>query len=249
MIVEYHKWWSANLGRDMELKTYGQAGQPLLVFPCAGGRFYEAEDFQLIQAIQSFIDQGQVRVYTVDSVDNESWLANWKWPGDRAWRHEQYDRYVLDEVRPFIEQHGGSGDKLIAVGASMGGYHAANSAFRHPEAFDTCIALSGLYGPEHFVGTYRDEHVQRNFPLLYLPGLKDLQRLDQLRGTTIVVCVGQGAWEEMHVRETQQLEGVLQQLDIPAWFDYWGRDVNHDWPWWRLQLPYFLGKLDLPPLD
>jgi esterase/lipase superfamily enzyme len=32
---------------------------------------------------------------------------------------------------------------------------------------------------------------------------------------------------------------------VPAWFDYWGYDVNHDWPWWRRQLPYFLGKLKL----
>ena len=30
------------------------------------------------------------------------------------------------------------------------------------------------------------------------------------------------------------------RLGIKIWFDYWGYDVNHDWPWWRIQLPYFL---------
>ena len=28
--------------------------------------------------------------------------------------------------------------------------------------------------------------------------------------------------------------------------DFWGGDVNHDWPWWKKMLPYFLEKLDLP---
>ncbi|NLB08307.1 MAG: esterase, partial [Clostridiales bacterium] len=25
--------------------------------------------------------------------------------------------------------------------------------------------------------------------------------------------------------------------------DYWGYDVHHDWPWWRIQMPYFLGNI------
>ena len=36
---------------------------------------------------------------------------------------------------------------------------------------------------------------------------------------------------------------ILNRQSIPAWIDIWGRDVNHDWPWWRKQLPYFLGKV------
>ncbi|MGC9358076.1 MAG: hypothetical protein ACP5GX_09420, partial [Anaerolineae bacterium] len=69
--------------------------------------------------------------------------------------------------------------------------------------------------------------------------------LDRYRESQIVICVGQGAWEEDHIRETRALEGVLQDLDVPAWVDYWGHDVNHDWPWWRKQLPYFLDKMNL----
>jgi esterase/lipase superfamily enzyme len=26
--------------------------------------------------------------------------------------------------------------------------------------------------------------------------------------------------------------------------DYWGPDVNHDWPWWRRMLPYYLDRLN-----
>ncbi len=245
MNTEYHVWHSPNLGREMPLEVYGHAGKPLLIFPCAGGRFFEAEDFGMIHALRDFIGTGKIQVFTVDSLDHESWLAHWKWPGDRAWRHEQYDRYIVQEVAPFIRQHSGWAGKFMATGNSLGAYHAANSLFRHPDWFDVTIALSGLYSPHHFVGEYRDEHVYFNFPLLYLSNLDDPAYLEQFRQSRIIVCVGQGAWEEIPLAETRALEGVLWALDVPAWFDYWGYDVNHDWPWWRRQLPYFLSMLAL----
>lgn len=240
MNIEYHRWWSPHLHREMDLKVYGHAGKALLVYPCAGGSFYEFEDFGMVEVVRPFLEDGRLQVFTVDSVDSESWLAQQKWPGDRAWRHEQYDAYIVHEVAPFIRSYTESDARLMATGNSMGALHAANSLFRHPGVFDTCIALSGLYGPDYFVGTYRDEHVDANFPLLYLPVCTDGWLLEAYRRSTIIICVGQGAWEEMHVRETRMLQQVLENLQVPAWIDYWGYDVNHDWPWWRRQLPYFL---------
>ena len=35
----------------------------------------------------------------------------------------------------------------------------------------------------------------------------------------------------------------LEYKDIPAWIDFWGKDVNHDWNWWQVQLPYFLNHI------
>ncbi len=245
MKIEYHKIWSESLSRDMELKTYGHAGKPLLVFPSGCGRFYEFEDFGMVKAIADFIENGKLRLYTVDSVDGEAWLAHGKHPGDRGWRHEQYDRYIVQEAALFIREHSDWPGKLITTGCSMGGYHAANFFFRHPDVFDTLIALSGLFGPRYFVGDYVDDRVYHNFPLLYLPQLTDPVYLEQYRAGRIIVCTGQGAWEEDCIAEMRALEGVLKALDVPAWFDYWGYDVNHDWPWWQRQLPYFLNSLNL----
>jgi len=59
------------------------------------------------------------------------------------------------------------------------------------------------------------------------------------------VCVGQGAWEDEMVADTRDLQAILSSKGIPAWIDFWGHDVHHDWPWWRRQMPYFLGHLDL----
>jgi esterase/lipase superfamily enzyme len=42
--------------------------------------------------------------------------------------------------------------------------------------------------------------------------------------------------------ETHALERVLAAKSIPAWVDFWGGDVAHDWPWWHKQLPYFFGR-------
>ncbi len=39
------------------------------------------------------------------------------------------------------------------------------------------------------------------------------------------------------------LKAILEVKAIHAWIDLWGYDVNHDWPWWQKQLPYFLNEL------
>jgi esterase/lipase superfamily enzyme len=236
----------------MELKVYGHAGKPVVVFPSACGRFYEFEDFGMVDACRWFIEQAKIQLYAVDSVDGEAWLNQDAHPADRGRRHQAYDAYIVAEVIPFIQSRTHGSDsasagalKLMSTGCSMGAYHAAQSFFRHPDVFDTVIALSGLYGPHHFVGDYMEDDVYFNFPLLYLPNLTAAWYLDQFRESKIIVCVGQGDWEEACLAETRALEAILTSLDVPAWVDYWGYDVNHDWPWWRKQLPYFLGHLNL----
>lgn len=245
MHTEYHKWWSPHLGQEMELKVYGEQGKPLLVFPAQAGRFYEYEDFGMIAAIAEFIEAGRVHVFTVDSVDAQSWANFAAHPAERARRHEDYDRYIVREVVPFIHSRGHAEHKAFTTGVSMGAYHAANFFFRHPDCFDGCIALSGLFRLNHFIGDYMDETVYFNTPLAYLRNLEDPVYLDLYRQSQIVVCVGQGAWEDEMRVDAAELRSVLESKGIPAWVDFWGHDVNHDWPWWRVQMPYFLGKLVL----
>ncbi len=244
MYTEYHRWYSPHLGQDMELKIYGHDGKPALVFPAQGGRFCEYEDFGMVEAVRSFIDSGRLKLFTVDSVDNQSW-ANWSaHPSERARRHEAYDRYIVQEMIPFIRRHcGDASQKLLATGCSMGGYHCANFFFRHPDLFDAVIALSGLFQLNMFIGDYMDQTVYFNAPLAYLANLSDPWYLDQYRQSQIVICCGQGAWEEPMLSDAQAMRQVLEAKGIPAWVDIWGLDVNHDWPWWRKMAPYFLDKI------
>ena len=244
MNVEYHKWWSQNLGQDMELKVYGHTGKAVIVFPTSGGRFYQYEDFGMVEECRVFIEQGKIKLFTVDSVDYQTWLNHAAHPADRARRHGDFDRYIVDEVAPFVFEHGCTGDKFLTTGCSLGAYHAANFFFRHPEVFDALIALSGLYSLHFSVGEYMDDNVYFNSPLAYLPGLEDSWYLEQFRRSQIILCSGKGAWEE-GLEEAITLKGLLDAKQVPCWLDLWGYDVNHDWPWWRRQMPYFLDHLQL----
>lgn len=242
MNIEYHKWWSDHLNQDMEIKIYGHSGKPVLVFPAQSGRFFEFEDFGMLAAVANFIEEGLFTFYTVDSVDAQSWANQGIHPADRAKRHEQYDLYVQNEVVPFIA-HRMPGHKTITTGCSMGGYHAANFFFRHPDTYNGMISLSGLFSLRHFIGDFMDEAAYFNSPLNYLANLNDPWYLDQYRKSHIIVCVGQGAWEDEMRAEASGLKAILDAKNVTTWIDYWGQDVNHDWPWWRKQLPYYLGKI------
>lgn len=243
MNIEYHKWWSDYLQQHMELKVYGHAGKPVLVFPAQGGRFFEFEDFGMLDAVGWLIEEGFYQFFTVDSIDFQSW-ANWfVSPAERAARHQDYDKYIAHEVTPFIRGRIGETAKILTTGVSMGAYHAANFFFRHPDCFDGVISLSGLFQLRMFVGDYVNDDIYFNSPLLYLPNLSDPWYLDQYRKSNIIICAGQGAWEDAMVEDIRTLSNILREKQIPAWIDLWGSDVNHDWPWWRMQLPYFLSIL------
>jgi esterase/lipase superfamily enzyme len=148
----------------------------------------------------------------------------------------------MEEAVPFVRKASGR-ETAWVTGCSMGAFHAANFFFRHPDAFDGVIAISGLYQPRGFVGNFCDENVYFNTPLYYLPDLSDPWYLERYRRSKIVFAVGQGAWEDECLRDTRALQAILEAKGIPAWFDYWGHDVNHDWPWWRRMLPYFLERM------
>ena len=111
---------------------------------------------------------GQYQFYTVDSIDAQSWANFNAHPADRARRHEDYDRYITQEMAPFIRERCGAETLLLSTGVSMGGYHSANFFFRHPDIFDALISLSGLFQLHMFIGDYSDDNVYFNSPLHYL---------------------------------------------------------------------------------
>lgn len=246
MHIGYHKWWSPQLEQDMELKVYGSAGKPMLVFPTQEGRFFEFEDFGMVDICAPFIEAGQLRIFTVDGIDAQSWTHPSKSVPARVARHEAYENYVLEEAIPFMrETIGDPAARFIVTGCSMGAYHAANFFFRHPDIFDSLLAISGVYTLKLFIGDYMDEKVYFHTPLAYLSQLKDPWFLDKYRHSQIIISVGQGAWENPMLEDTRALKAILEAKGIPAWIDFWGYDVDHDWPWWRKKMSYFLMQMKL----
>ncbi len=247
MLIEEHRWESPGLHREMALRVYGHWGVPFIVFPCSRGRYFDYEGMGMIDAISSFINDGKIKLYCVDSVDSESWYNFDIPPADRNGRHEQYDSYVANEVIPFIRDHCRTPEiKPMTNGCSMGAYHAVNFYFKHPELFAGTIACSGLYRldrNEFGLGPEDIPAVSFNSPLAYLRGETDLWHLEQYRKGTIVISAGQGAWDEEALADTRHIGAILQVKEVSAWIDIWGHDVNHDWPWWYKQMNHFLDHL------
>jgi esterase/lipase superfamily enzyme len=240
--VENRLWYSGALGHDMEYRVYGHDGRVLVAFPSMNGRWWDFEGFGMVDAVGHLLEEGRLRLVTVDGIDWQSWTNGGVPLGDRAKRHGAYDRYLADELFPAVLGETGR-ETLWVTGCSMGAFHAANAFFRHPDRADGLIAISGLYQPRLFVGDYVDDDVYFHSPLYYLPNLTDDRYLDRYRRAAIVFCIGQGRWEEDCLADHRAMQRVLEAKGIPATFDEWGFDVDHDWPWWRKMLPYWLERL------
>lgn len=249
MHTEYYKEYSFNLNRDMEFKVYGHAGKPMLVFPCQDGRFFDFEDRGMVEVAKDFIENGQLQLFCCDSNDINSWSRVDDWDNrNRIEQQEAYFHYVADELVPRIFEinanaNGGSSPSLIyTTGASMGGTHALNFLLRRPDSFQGCIAMSGAYDAKLFFKDYSDDLVYANSPVDYINGMaNDHPYVDLYRQRQIIIVCGRGDWEHPMQEDAARMKELFQYKDIPAWVDFWGDDVAHDWPWWLKQFPYYLG--------
>ena len=151
MNIQYFKNYSPALGRDMECKLYGHGGQPILFIPCQDGRFFDFENFHMTDVWAPWINSGEVTIFTVDTIDAETWSNTNGDPRFRICRHEDWFRYLTDEMVPFIHakmkeyQPDYINRGIIAFGCSLGATHAANLYFRRPDLFNGLLALSGIY--------------------------------------------------------------------------------------------------------
>ena len=248
MEIQYFKEYSQILGRDMECKVYGHAGRPVLFIPCQDGRFFDFENYHMTDHWAPWIESGRVMVFAIDTLDKETWSDKSGNPYRRIRRHEQWMRFITDELAPFIRdmvnrRNGWEGyPGIIAFGCSLGATHAANLFFRFPESFDGLLALSGIYTADYGFDGYMDELVYQNSPVHYLSNMPTVHpyiaRYNRNRG---IICVGQGPWERPET--TFALKDILSSKGINTWVDIWGYDSAHDWSWWYKQVEYFVPRL------
>jgi len=248
METQYFKWYSPELNRDMEMKVYGHAGRPVLFIPCQDGRFFDFENFKMTDTWAPWIERGEVMVFSIDTMDLETWSNKTGDPRWRIERHEQWMRYIVNEVAPFIQQmvnerNGWDGiPGIISFGCSLGATHAANLFFRYPEIFTGTLALSGIYNASYGWDGYMDQDVYNNSPVDYLAGMSwDHPYIEKYRNNRGIICVGQGAWEMPET--TRRVAEIVAEKNMGVWVDFWGHDVAHDWDWWYKQVPYFVPHL------
>ena len=240
MEIQYMTHYSTFLDRQMEFKIYGHSGKPIMFIPCQGGRFYDFENFHMLDHWAAWIEAGECVVFSVDCIDNEAWGAV---NAPARWRienHEKWYHYIVDELVPLILDLTGRED-ILPFGISMGAMHAANLYFRRPDLFDGVFAISGLYDSQEMFGDYMDDLIYDNCPVYYLSNMpQDHPYMKLYAQHKMQIVVGQGAWEDPLLESTRRLDTVCAEKKIPVQFDYWGLDVSHDWPWWFQMVAYYV---------
>lgn len=226
--------------------SYGHWGRPVLVFPSEQGQAIDYENNGMVGAVAELIDSGRVKLYCVDSYDRETWSRADLPLEERARRHSRYEAWIVGDVVPAIQADCGGSLDIITTGCSLGAYHAVNFALKHAHLFPLAIGLSGNYDVAawHSWGE-RGDATYFNNPVDYVPHL-DGDHLTWLRRqVSILLVVGQGAWETDPtgaLPSTRHLADLLQRKGIRHELDVWGADVAHDWPWWRRQIAHHLPR-------
>jgi esterase/lipase superfamily enzyme len=67
-------WHSPSLDKNMPIASYGHYGFALLLIPTAAADYLEYERFQLIDALAPMINAGKLKVFSIDSINKESWM-------------------------------------------------------------------------------------------------------------------------------------------------------------------------------
>ena len=239
---EYHKWFSPSLQRDMELLVFGHAGEPVLFFPTRTAHFYDYEDWLVIEALRRKIEGGNLQIYCLDSIDKESFYAKDIPPSARIERHLQYEQYVLKEVLDLVKKRN-SYRTFVAAGCSLGAYHAANLAFKHPALFHKMVGLSGRYdlttSMPHFEDLfegYRDENVYYNMPSLFIPNLRDEYFIEMMKVMEIIFVVGEN---DVFLENNRALSNSLWERGIWNSLNIWDGE-SHKARYWRHMVQLYL---------
>ena len=225
----------------MELLCFGRAGAKVLVFPTRQGRFFDYENWGLVDSIRPSIENGHLQLFCVDSVDSESLYCERCPSTAKIARHNQYERYILDEVAPMMRSR--SEDPfLIAHGCSIGAYHALNIGFRHPEVFGKVVAFSGRFDLTRPVGPfadlfngYYDQDIYFHTPAHFLPSLSCEQRLAALRRMQILLAVGA---EDPFVDSNHQVSRTLWDKQIPHTLAIWDGEAHRASAWRQMARHY-----------
>lgn len=243
----YYKEWSSVLNREMEFKVYGSTGVPVLALPARGGRFFDWENNGMPDAIAQLLNEGKIQLFCADSVDGEGVLNGDLPLRRRAEAQEKYFVYLTAELAPRILtlNKAEKGTKIWCAGVDLGAYQAVNCRLRRPNLFAGAVGMGGIYDLSRFWGVENDDLVLRCSPLLYLQenGIANKLALAKAEENSLILCAGQGAYEDDAKADTQALADVLKAQGLPAHLEVWGGDVSHDWYWWGKMWSLFAPRI------
>ena len=213
----------------------------VIVFPTREGRFYDYENWRIVEAVRAKIENGWIQLICVDSIDAESLYNRSLAPAGRIMRHLQFETYILNEVLPFTCQTNPN-PHLTAHGSSMGAFHVVNFAFRHPGMVAKVVAFSGRYDLAAPIGHYEDlfdgyhdETIYFNNPLQFVPNIDDEALLVLLRRMEIHLAVGEF---DPFLASNCQFSAALQRLGVAHSLYIWQGCAHKPKSWQQMAALY-----------
>ncbi len=234
------RWYSSNVGQDVQLVRWGHFGTPVLLYPTAGGDAEEVERFHLIGALQPLIDAGRIKVYSTDSVAGRAWFSGEHSAEYCSKLQNGFDALIYSEITPAIRNDCESSDiEIITAGASIGAFNAVATLCRHPDAYKLAIAMSGTFDLSKYLEGSFNQDFYFSSPLHYLPRLEGPQ-LTMLQKRLVLLPTGEGNYED--IGESWRIARILGAKGVPNRVDSWGPNYHHDWVTWREMLPKYLDE-------
>jgi len=234
-------WWSPRLHQHVNIVRYGHFGQPLLLFPTAGGDCEEAERWHLIGALWPLIEAGRLKVYSVDSIAGMALVNQTGSPQHRMWVQNEFHHFVRHEVVPAIHMDSGQQD-IWTAGASIGAFHALAVLCRFPDVFAKAVPMSGTFDLRRFFHAPAhafNDHFWSSSPVHFVGALGG-HHLDVLRTRYVHFISGEGKAES--IGHSFEMAAVLGRMGVPNYVESWGPDWPHDWHTWRAMLPGVLAR-------
>jgi esterase/lipase superfamily enzyme len=198
------------------------------------GHYYENKDFKLIDSVNWFLDEGLVKIYCVDGIDEASWYNKNIHPADRAKNHHWYDQMLYHELVPLARQETGVG-RVATAGCSFGGYHATNFAFKHPDVVKYVFNMGAAFDIRDQVDGHYDDHVYFNNPMDFIPNAQSDYFWDMF------VVLGTGT-RDMCWNANERMAEILRNKGINHWLDV-RPYAEHDWPVWKQMFPHYLSLI------
>ncbi len=236
------KWFSPRLRQEMQVVRWGVTGQPVLLFPTAGGDAEECERFLMLKVLDPLLAAGRIKVYACDSVGGSALISSKVSAPAKAAVQNQFLQFIRHEMVPAIYADcGGKPLPIWAAGASIGAYNSVAAVTSFPDVFTRAIAMSGTYDLKRFLDGFHNEDVHAISPLLNLRYLDpNGEHLALLRKTFVLLPTGEGKWEDP--AESWKVANLLGRLGVPNRVDLWGKTYDHDWVTWREMLPKYLDE-------
>lgn len=232
--VTHTDYYSHILGAKIKVEITGHFGYPILMFPTSRGQYTQNHDFKLNESVNWFINRGKIKLYNIQTIDSWSFYDNGIPPEHRIRNYERWVQFLRQEFIPYIQilhrTH-----RVAVAGASFGGYHAANLAFRFPDLVSDLFCLSGAFTIRNFMDGCTDDLIYFNSPREFVQN----DEAWKYKHMNIILSTSD---QDICLEQTREMARILDSKGINCWYDE-RKWINHDWPLWRMVFPMFIGEL------